>query len=235
MKHFEGRNRVCFSCFKKVKINETIESSTKLVQDRITTIIPSLDLNDDRVPLGLCPTCRLKLKAVENGKLEDFDLTRLNAYLLSQARPSPRAECTCQICTIAGSSGIKTISPESKPGRPKEKEEEIVYDCCGTCFTPKYPGCSHKCNATSLHDNFIAKAPVQVQNRVASTVAKRVAEETGSKQIKLPTGGTPLSLTIGPHQAAEELQFSHKQFDLMQAYAGTTRNQMLKSKAKSGI
>ena len=69
-----------------------------------------------------------------------------------------------------------------------------------------------------------------MKKRVASAVAREVAAESGSSEIKLPTGGNPLSLTIGPPTKKERVQFSHEDFDELQDVAGLSANQVLKGK-----
>ena len=75
--------------------------------------------------------------------------------------------------------------------------------------------------------NILDNTPQQVQRRVASSVAKEVATETGSNNIKLPTGGRPLSLTVGPPKEEEKLQISHKDIDALQATKKLTGKQTL--------
>ena len=66
--------------------------------------------------------------------------------------------------------------------------------------------------------NILNNTPTQVQRRVASAVAKEVAVESQTSVIKLPTGGKPLTLTVGAVGAPKEtIQISHEQVDFAQA------------------
>ena len=113
MKHEESRRRVCLACFKKVKETECLDSMSVSLQQRLQRLAPSLDRTDDRVPLGLCLSCRAKMKRVEerveegskNGS-STFELVKLTAFLGSQPRSSPRKDCCCTICKTASASGL---------------------------------------------------------------------------------------------------------------------------------
>ena len=64
--------------------------------------------------------------------------------------------------------------------------------------------------------NILQNTPPQVQQRVASTVAKEVAAATGSNDIKLSTRGKPLSLSVGPPKNVKNFQVSHADMDNLQ-------------------
>ena len=64
--------------------------------------------------------------------------------------------------------------------------------------------------------NILNNTPTQVQRRVASAVAKEVASESQTSVIKLPTGGKPLTLTVGAPKE-ETKPISHEQVDFAQA------------------
>ena len=111
-KHEDCRQRVCFSCFHKVTLEENLKSASPLVQERIRRLLPSVDQSDSRVPLGFCCSCRAKLKKFEDGK-KAFELTKLNDYLATQDRSSPRTECKdCSVCTIASATGLQSKTTE---------------------------------------------------------------------------------------------------------------------------
>ena len=105
MKHEESRRRVCLACFKKVKETECLDSMSVSLQQRLQRLAPSLDRTDDRVPLGLCLSCRAKMRRVEDGS-STFELVKLTAFLGSQPRSSPRKDCCCTICKTASASGL---------------------------------------------------------------------------------------------------------------------------------
>ena len=108
MKHEENRKRVCFSCFIKVKVGENLESASALIKERVNRLLPSVDLSDDRLPLGFCLSCKAKLKKFEDKQLKEFDLSKLNEYLASQPRSSPRSDCACTVCEIATAGGLQS-------------------------------------------------------------------------------------------------------------------------------
>ena len=201
--------------------------SSDLIIKRVQEFIPNLDLQDDCIPIGFCGTCRRKLQVAES-----LSLTNLSKFLATQKRTSPRAECKCFVCEIASASGLQAKKHQKKhttpKGRSSEKEEEIVHRLCGKCYSPLYRGCKHECGSSTMVDNFLKQAPINVQKRVASTVAKNEAIKTGSNDIKLTTGGTPLSLSIGPQKAENKLQITHEHLDHIQAHANLSGKQLLK-------
>ena len=75
--------------------------------------------------------------------------------------------------------------------------------------------------------NILENTPTRVQGRVASTVVKEIAKESGSSDIKLPTGGTPLSLSVGPPKKEEKLVVSQDAVDTLQATVKLSGNQTL--------
>ena len=107
MKHEQSRRRVCLYCFRKVKETECIDSASAPLQRRLARLAPSLDRTDDRVPLGLCQTCRATMKKAEDGS-GTFKLVKLTAFLASRPRSSPRKDCACSICKTANASGLQS-------------------------------------------------------------------------------------------------------------------------------
>ena len=102
------------------------------------------------------------------------------------------------------------------------------FRCCPKCFSQIYRGCVHECNNTTLLNNILSRVPENVQQRVASTVVKAAAAENGSKQVSLRTGGTPLTVTIGPAEKKEKLRISHEAMDDLQDGLGLSNAQTLK-------
>lgn len=224
MKHEQAKKRVCFGCFKKVKFGETINASP-LLRDRVQRLVPYV-LSNDNFPVGICSSCRLRLGEFERGVLQSFDTTKLEELSSSLTRTSPRNECKCTVCVAAGGVGLDSRR-SIKTGRPKEEEEEEQHLCCPKCFSQIYRGCAHKCNPTTLLNNILEKVPESVKQRVASSVVKAVAEEKGTKEVTLKTGGTPLSVTMGPAPKKQKLSISHEAVDELQDHSNLTDRQTL--------
>ena len=144
----------------------------------------------------------------------------------SLTRTSPRSECKCTECAAAGVVGLDSRH-SAKTGRPKEEEEEEPHRCCPKCFSQIYRGCAHKCNRTTLLNNILEKVPESVKQRVASSVVKAVVEEKGTKVVTLKTGGTPLSVTMGPAPKKKKLSISHEAVDELQDHSNLTDRQTL--------
>ena len=62
--HTECRNYVCILCMSK-----SDRSLTPFLISRLTEHSPEpLDLNDDRLPHGMCTNCRFHLQEIDEGK-----------------------------------------------------------------------------------------------------------------------------------------------------------------------
>ena len=170
MKHEDARRRVCLGCFSKTNIE--IASLPPNVQELIEKhIFSNYNINDYRLPCGICKSCRSKLHKVENGdRRNSFDLEQISRNIESVRRISPRSEsCTCFSCAVANATGLaaKAIiqKHKSKVGRPAEKPIEIIHDLCGRCLSPKYRGCNHTCNQTTLLQNLLTNVKRQMPHK----------------------------------------------------------------------
>ena len=111
--HDISRKVVCILCLRKCNGNLT-PVVIKRLHDHVQK---DLDFQDQRIPEGICNSCRVNLLAVSEGgsakqlpKLYDFTSIVLPKFL----RSSP-ISCNCLICRIARK---KTPSPKTKVGRP---------------------------------------------------------------------------------------------------------------------
>ena len=104
MNHAKCRKKICLTCFRKCEKN--LESAQPLLLQRIHEhVIEDLNINDQKVPIGFCDACRIRLKdiATKRRKGKKFDLTRLKNYL---AIADPKDDnCVCDLCKIATSNG----------------------------------------------------------------------------------------------------------------------------------
>ena len=229
MKHADAIKRICFSCFKRVQPEENILSSS-LLHDRVKRLLPFV-FTSDLFPTGICSTCRRRLAKFETGERTSFELKNLEELNETLKRTSPRNECKCKVCEAAGATGLGS-RVSVKRGRPKQEDDEedgmANFRCCPKCFSQIYRGCVHECNNTTLLNNILSRVPENVQQRVASTVVKAAAAENGSKQVSLRTGGTPLTVTIGPAEKKEKLRISHEAMDDLQDGLGLSNAQTLK-------
>ena len=160
MKHSEARKKVCLLCFNKA--NKEIASLPSDVHEQISKhILSDFDTNDHRLPSAICKTCQSKLNKVAKGERQNtFDLEQLSQNIATLSRVSPRTEtCDCLICKIATASGAAarkiTHEHKSKVGRPAAEPNLVIHDLCGRCLSPKYRGCTHMCNQTTLLNNIL--------------------------------------------------------------------------------
>ena len=73
MRHLDTRKVVCMGCFSKCQ-KYTIDSSDTLKERVNKHILKDLNINDIRIPVGLCERCRVRLAKIEAGKFSEFDV-----------------------------------------------------------------------------------------------------------------------------------------------------------------
>ena len=160
MKHSKARLKVCLLCFNKA--SKEIAKLSSHVHEQISKhIFSDFNVNDPRLPSAICNSCQSKLNRVAKGERQNtFDLEQLSRNIESLSRVSPRTEtCSCLICKIAKASGAAarkiTHEHRSKVGGPAAEPDLVIHDLCGRCLSPKYRGCSHSCNQTTLLNNIL--------------------------------------------------------------------------------
>ena len=72
--HEESRAAVCIVCFKKATRNCSQLLKNVLLDPKVCSLFSSLDINDTRVPSGICETCRIyKIWLKKTCDLQPFD------------------------------------------------------------------------------------------------------------------------------------------------------------------
>ena len=230
MKHDEARKRICICCFNKINSSHfDLNNLPHTVHDQLSRqVIADYNMNDPRLPSGLCRSCRSKLKRVDEGERgNSFDLEQINSFISNLVRVSPRTDtCACLICELASANGFtaKKILSKINHGRPSIGPKPVIHNVCGLCLTPIYRGCNHFCCETTLLENLLNNIPSKVQEKLASAVVKRKSEEVRAKAITLKTGGKPLPVTVGPPEKKRR-QVTHEDISKIQSDAGLSLEQ----------
>ena len=110
MLHDEARKQVCLCCFRKCSKSLSLENAAPEIRQQLEDhVISDLDLLDNRVPTGICKSCRAKLRNIDKaGRKSTIDIQILITYLAEQKRLSPRqSSCICLICKVANSFGAE--------------------------------------------------------------------------------------------------------------------------------
>ena len=110
MLHDEARKQVCLCCFRKCNKSLSLENASPEIRQRLEEhVISDLDVLDNRVPTGICSSCRCKLRNIDKeGRKSTIDIQILISYLSEQKRLSPRqSSCICHICKVANSFGAE--------------------------------------------------------------------------------------------------------------------------------
>ena len=155
MTHAMCRGNVCLFCFEKKADCRVLSRTTALFQkvEFFTQFEDAIqfELNDSKVPAGVCATCRLKVSRREL-KREDFSHFDFDFVSLPDDFESSSRKCSCSICQVAKSSkqNLKPFQkpnskgdesnetsgppssskiPKSRPSRPKERRHR-----CATCL-----------------------------------------------------------------------------------------------------
>ena len=240
MQHSECRKYVCLTCFRKVSGNETIYNATELVKNRLEDkVFSNIDSLDDRLPVGLCSACRLKLRRVNPAdNSTPFDFDQINKYLEEQKRVSTRSTaCSCLVCQVAKSTGNEAKRLQSKYAvprgrRPTTTTSSPIHRLCGICLAPIYRGCSHdktQCgNVKYKLENVYNILSEGEKQQLAARVNREVAASSESQTFQLKTLGKPQTVTLGQPDV-KKTQITHEDVDRIQEHANLTNTQVLKS------
>jgi hypothetical protein len=101
---------------KKYVSTVTIESSEKFRSRVEKFILKDIDINNHRIPVGLCATCRVLLGKINAGEqtIDALDLTQLACYMEAQRIQN----CNCLVCQVAKANGgeaMKLLTKFKKP------------------------------------------------------------------------------------------------------------------------
>ena len=193
--HTECRNYVCIICMSK-----SDRSLTPFLISRLTKHSPEpLDLNDDRLPHGMCTNCRFHLQKIDEGKAtKPFpNLYDFSSILVKQpTQKSP--DCNCIICKIAKTNG-KTPLPMTSNVDP-ERSPPTVHKRCSHCLTIVGPGLPHHCTPATRRVKLLrlAKEDTKLAEVVASSVLKtHDPSPNGTVRLSQASGGPKLPLKLG--------------------------------------
>ena len=211
--HAACRERVCFVCSSNSNVKFSFKSKPG-IQEKLASFFKIsfssgvFDLNDSRVPCGLCSNCSSKLY---KGTPMELLYDNFDHVILSNSEP-----CSCWVCLIAKQtfkSNLKHQSSKKSAGRPFKK----VPSCstrCDNCYAPIGPEglANHICS----NAKFIAMARRKFHSPASS--AARLGEQVASMALKetdkSPGGtwslkqlhGQNLKLSAGPAKAVSPKQ-----------------------------
>lgn len=144
--HEKCRNRVCVVCYKKAATNKSTARSLSAIE--IATIqdyiIDGYEVTNSDFPCGVCVDCHLLL--TKKHKDPEFQLPSREINYEPNRPTSLRSiqVCTCCICEIAYSNGLKFKLNKPKRGRPTTNSTPVQnYKVCSRCFAPIYRGSNH--------------------------------------------------------------------------------------------
>lgn len=96
--HSDCLKSVCFLCMKK-----SDRELTDFMKARINNIFKeAIDFCDEKIPTGVCNTCRLKLQKIDDGSYMG-PIPQLFNFQSITVKPGTRSStpCLCLICQIA--------------------------------------------------------------------------------------------------------------------------------------
>ena len=141
--HHDCRQSVCFFCFSKCD-----RHITDFIKERILDIFSgnSIDFKDDRVPLGICNSCRAMVQKHGKGD-RNLPLPKPHDYNKVIIRPKTRRldSCNCLICQVGKLKGHSTKLTFLT--NQDLKETSSSFDKL------KLSQCSQKRNSTCLFTN----------------------------------------------------------------------------------
>jgi hypothetical protein len=107
--------------------------------------------------------------------------------------------CQCIICQVAKAKLNEQVSVNQflqDCGLPNKIPSRTEYPLCRNCFADLVPG--HECGSKrETLENLHRKIPPKQLEQLSSIAIKEKAAASGSGQIKLHTGGTPLTVAVG--------------------------------------
>ena len=171
------------------------------VQNLITSRNSTVSLDDDKVPVGYCSSCRKK-----------------QAHLSKNFTPHPlvvlpenfKVFCNCLICQIAKLSVPPAKKKRFSGGRSKIEVNDFEVTSekrCSICFSLLAKGFKHNCTQDSFKSN-ISQVVAKSKNAkiVGQCLASEVLKESdpspkGTIRLSQATGGQKLPVVIGSAKA----------------------------------
>ena len=158
--HAINRGKLCAVCLAKSKYN----LSPNLIDGlkKFTTLFANISPYDERVPSGICDSCRNVLREKIKGKGQkkefnipiDFDFTSI---VVKDLDSDSELRCDCYLSTIVS----KLYGDFSKINKPKKltKVEKNTEEkrLCSKCWSIIAKGLNHVCNDHTALENYFSK------------------------------------------------------------------------------
>ena len=148
----------------------------------------------------------------------------LNWYLDEELT---RTDCQCIVCQVGHARNNQCVDV-SEYTQKLYAESKNEINLCPKCFSNKQRGQYHKCSPVkeSIH-NLKQCIPKRLQEQFSASVIKEKMSASGSKETKLTTFGTPLSVSVGK-ETPEQKVFTHKDVIGMQRHMNLSDTKALK-------
>ena len=249
--HSEMQKAVCALCFRKS--GRMINISARLhisIKEAILT-----EFGSDAwawLPSVICSGCykdlydykqnpKFTLKHVDFDTLvpplghgqDGFPLTRGQQLQAS-------APCQCSVCHVGRLSGpsytsykVAMSEPVGRPSVNPTKPEPESITVCKECQTPWGKGKTHVCNKQTKRKNkeeLVRNSSEKTKQRIVSSQLKEIFEQAGAStrggEVKLSTGGKPISVSLGKSNNKPSTYFSNESLNRLQLKMGATDNKM---------
>ena len=176
-------------CLVKSKYN----LSTNLIDGskKFTTLFANISPYDERVPSGICDSCRNVLREKIKGKGQkkefnipiDFDFTSI---VVKDLDSDSELRCDCYLSTIVS----KLYGDFSKINKPKKltKVEKNTEEkrLCSKCLSIIAKGLSHVCNDHTALENlklFQQQKPIVAEAFAVHVIKSRPSSPNGTRKI----------------------------------------------------
>ena len=154
--HDAMRQAVCVGCLRPGSQRIVTEAS---IADVKRAVVSDFDLTDTSLPIGICNSCRSKVKD------PNYQCSLNYGHLRSgfKAQVGLEQSCGCYICQAGHSKTFKRSSAKPGPKLP------LPITVCPRCFANNPPA-NHKCSLGQRAENVLQMVPESVSQQVASKV-----------------------------------------------------------------
>ncbi|XP_065683561.1 uncharacterized protein LOC136096352 [Hydra vulgaris] len=194
--HNQCRQVVCTLCMKK----SDREISEYFISEIKRLISGNINFDDERVPRGICVTCRFLLRKLASGD-EEVSIPQLYDFESILIKPPTRqtTKCDCIICQISKTKG-KGKHPFEKPSQQEvQKEEKSFEKRCTKCLSVIARGLPHNCKEATRRENLKALAladPLGAEQIASFIVSSKEVSSDGTILISR-FHGKPLEIRPG--------------------------------------
>ena len=186
--HHDCRQSACSFCFSKCD-----RYITDFIKERILGIFyrNSIDFKEDRVPLGICNSCRAMIQKHGKGDI-NLPLPKLLDYYTVITRLQTRGfgsgNCLiCQVGQLKGHSNKLTFSADQDL-----KESSSSFDkICSNCLSAVKRGITHNCSQATKFKNLMKMIATD------SRTAEKIASSVITQKAFSPQGTIRLSRESG--------------------------------------